>query len=322
MVPKAGAPRVSVCIPTYNYARYLPEAIDSVLGQSLTDFDLLIIDDASRDDTRQVVEEYARKDPRIDFRVNPVNLGMVENWNLCLREARGEFVKFLFGDDLLSSSDALQRMAGILDADPAVSLVAAARNVIDEGSRVKAVWSRFPDGTLTEGSVVIRRCLTEGKNLIGEPSVVMFRNSQAGRGFNPRYRQIVDLEMWFYLLEQGKFAFIGDPLCSFRIHPEQETWINIAELRHHEDTRILFAEYLDNPAKEYLDIGRGERAYLRYGRLYRIWKEHRQGRTDRESALRLIRAEGSLPSFFLAYPFYEVRKGFRRIWRRRSHRRS
>lgn len=322
MVQMPGPPKVSVCVPTYNYARYLPEAIESVLGQNFPNFELLIIDDASEDGTRQVVERYVREDPRVEFRVNPVNIGMVENWNLCLREARGEFVKFLFGDDLLASPDALSRMAGVLDADPTVSLVASARKVLDEGSRVMMVWSRFPDGTVRDGRAIIRQCLAEGKNLIGEPSAVLFRKSQAARGFNPRYHQIVDLEMWFYILEQGKFAFIGDPLCSFRKHAAQESRINLALLRHHEDTRNLLAEYVDNPAKAYLGIGHLERAYLHYGRRYRIWREYRRGLTDRKSALRLIRAEGSLAWFFLLYPIYEVCKGFLRHWRRHAHRRT
>ena len=311
-------PKISVCIPTYNQARYLAAAIESVLWQSLTDFELLIIDDCSQDGTREVGEVFARRDPRIDFRVNPVNLGMVENWNLCLREARGEYVKFLFGDDLLSSPDALRRMAGVLDADPGISLVAAARNVIDEDSRRKAVWSHFADRTVSEGTVVIRQCLVTTQNLIGEPSVVLFRKSQAGRGFDPRYRQIVDLEMWFHLLEQGKFAFIGDPLCAFRVHPGQQTRVNIAHFRHHEDILRLIAEYLNNPAKGYIGIGRIKRAYLTFDYRYNIWKGYRHGRMDRESVLRLIGADGTLLRFFLAYPFYKVYKPLWKIWRRRA----
>jgi len=315
-------PQISVCIPTYNQARYLAAAIESVLGQSLTDLEILIIDDGSQDGTREIAEMFARKDPRIVFRVNPVNLGMVENWNLCLREARGEYVKFLFGDDLLSSPDALRRMAAVLDADPRISLVAAARNVIDEDSRHLAVWSHFADRTVIEGTVVIRQCLVAPENLIGEPSVVLFRKSQAGRGFDPRYRQIVDLEMWFHLLEQGKFAFIGDPLCAFRVHPEQQTRVNIAHFRHHEDILRLFAEYLNNPAKGYIEIGRIKRAYLTYDRRYNVWKEYRKGQMDRKSVLHLIGSDGTLFRFFLAYPFYKVFKPLRKIWQRRSRLRS
>lgn len=129
-------PKVSVCIPAYNYARFLPQAIESVLSQSFGDFELLVIDDGSTDDTRDVVAGYAARDGRIVFRANPVNRGMVPNWNLCLRESRGEYVKFLFADDFLVSQDALGRMADILDADASVSLVASARHVIGPDSGI------------------------------------------------------------------------------------------------------------------------------------------------------------------------------------------
>src|SRR6185369_11714393 len=115
--------KVSVCIPTYNYAAYLAETIESILAQNFADFELLIIDDNSTDDTRAVVEPYAQQDPRIRFSVNPKNLGMVQNWNHCLAQARGEYIKYVFGDDLLASPDTLGRMVGLLDDDGAVSLV-------------------------------------------------------------------------------------------------------------------------------------------------------------------------------------------------------
>jgi glycosyltransferase involved in cell wall biosynthesis len=216
------SPRVSVCMPTYNYARYLPEAIESVLSQDYSDFELLVIDDCSGDDTRGVVQKYADTDSRIVFSVNEKNLGMVENWNLCLAKARGEYVRFLFGDDMFSRPDALRAMVHCLDSDKDISLVGSPRNLIDADSRPLKTLSRFPAGAVLPGFEVISRCFRDQRNpnLIGEPSVVMFRKSQACRGFNPRYHQLVDLEMWFHLLEQGKYAHLDMPLSSFRIHAE------------------------------------------------------------------------------------------------------
>src|SRR4029078_349231 len=102
------SPLVSILIPTYDYGRYLPEAIESVLEQDYPNFEVLISDDASRDDSAKVIARYAAKDPRIRAHIQPANLGMVENWNWCLREARGEYIKFLFGDDKLASREALE----------------------------------------------------------------------------------------------------------------------------------------------------------------------------------------------------------------------
>ena len=128
-------PRLSVCIPSYNQAQYIRAALDSVLEQAYADFELLVIDDCSTDGTREIVAGYAARDQRVRMIANTVNRGMVCNWNACLEEARGEYVKFVFGDDLLVSSEALGRMVTALDADASVSLVASSRKLIDADGR-------------------------------------------------------------------------------------------------------------------------------------------------------------------------------------------
>src|SRR5471032_2980636 len=106
------APKVSVLIPTYNYARFLPEAIESILAQDFQDFELLISDDCSTDNSAEVIARYAAQDKRIRFQIHSANLGMVQNWNWCLSQARGEFIKYVFGDDKLASPTAITQMAG------------------------------------------------------------------------------------------------------------------------------------------------------------------------------------------------------------------
>ena len=299
-------PKISVCIPTYNYARYLPEAIESVLSQKCRDFEILIIDDNSSDATREVVGIYAARDDRIRFLVNPCNIGMVANWNLCLEQARGEYIHYLFGDDLLASSDALELMAAVLDDEPDVSLVCSARNVVDEHSTVMEVWSNFSDGARIPGIRVIRSCLFAGKNLIGEPSVVMFKKVQAGRGFNPAYRQLVDLEMWFHLLEQGDFANLATPLSSFRVHDFQQSALNAQETTTVDDLHLLFSDYLD---KSYLHLNGLLKQYLVFDICYRFWKSWKvDGKSGKAEAYRKIAANRSVLSFCLWFPFYKAAK--------------
>lgn len=153
------APLVSVCIPTFNQERFLQETLESVIKQSYTDFEVLVIDDCSTDRTGEIAQAYATQDPRFRFLANSANLGMVLNWNRCLEMAQGTYVKFLFGDDLLISPDTLGRMVAILDEERDVSLVASARVVIDEESRVVETLAGFPDGVRIPGKVLIKRCL-------------------------------------------------------------------------------------------------------------------------------------------------------------------
>ncbi len=225
----AGArpPEISVLIPTYNYASYLPEAIKSVLTQDFQDFELLILDDRSSDNTAEVVKPFCDRDPRIRFEVNPTNLGMVPNWNECLRRAGGQYIKFLFGDDRLCDRQALGKMIALLRNNPSAILAASARMVLDEKSNVTDLWRTLPDGC-HPGRKIIAACLAEDGNIIGEPSAALFRRADAQRGFDPAYRQWVDMEMWFHLLERGDLVYTREPLCGFRRHSLQQTEVNSA----------------------------------------------------------------------------------------------
>src|ERR1700709_90296 len=97
----AGRTRLSVCIPVYNGERYLDECLRSVRDQTHADFEVVIVDDCSTDGTRDVVGHHAAQDERIRLSVNAHNRGLVGNWNRCLELASGEWIKFLFQDDVL-----------------------------------------------------------------------------------------------------------------------------------------------------------------------------------------------------------------------------
>ena len=229
-------PKISVLIPTYNYARFLPEAIESVLAQEFRDFELLIVDDCSADDTAAIAQPFCRRDARVHFSINAANLGMVNNWNHCLQQARGEYIKFLFGDDKLCHPQALGRMATLLERHPSATLAAAARIILDDKSKVIDVWRPLPEGCHNGRKIITAYLMENGKNLVGEPSAVLFRKSDAARGFDPQYQQIVDVEMWFHLLEKGNLAYTREPLCAFRCHPLQQTERNT-------DTGVAWKEH-------------------------------------------------------------------------------
>jgi len=240
-------PKISVLIPTYNYARFLPEAIESVLAQDWPNFELLIVDDASADNTAEIVRPFCDRDPRVHFAANPSNLGMVNNWNHCLARADGEYVKFLFGDDKLCHPQALAKMVALLENHPSAVLAATARVILDENSKAVDIWRPLPNGC-HNGRKIIAACLMlNGKNLVGEPSVVLFRKKDARRGFDPAYRQIVDIEMWFHLLEKGDLAYTREPLCAFRCHPAQQTEFNTATGVGRREHAVFFSSYAVQP---------------------------------------------------------------------------
>jgi len=308
------SPKVSVCIPTYNYADYLPAAVDSVLNQDFRDFELIIIDDRSSDNTVDVVQKYLT-DERVSFEVNERNLGLAGNWNRCLSRARGEYIKFVFADDLLASTEALGRMVSILDSDPSVSLLACARNIIDADSRLVRVMREFKKGFTDSGTEIIHLCLIRQANLIGEPTVVLFRRADSVRGFDASYDQLIDLEMWFHLLEKGRFSFIDEPLASFRVHSRQKTAENARNLIHFDEFFRILEDYLSRP---YMNSWGVTKYYLKVDMVYQFWKSKKKGLVDRKTALERIGARFSVPEFFLVLPIYKTVKPFYKLLKKMS----
>jgi len=214
-------PLVSICIPTYNHANIIGDAIYSALSQDYENLEILVQDNASTDATREIVSKIAKNDARVSYTRNSENLGMVGNFNACLAASRGELIKFLCADDLLVP-DCVSKLVDAFVRFPATALVASARQIVDNNLRPLRVAGFSRISLQLDGTAVIRDCFYRG-NHIGEPTAVMFRRQQAMRGFREEYRQLMDLEMWMYLLRSGSMTYIDQPLCKVRHHSDQAT---------------------------------------------------------------------------------------------------
>jgi|APCry1669189000_1035189.scaffolds.fasta_scaffold14967_2 glycosyltransferase involved in cell wall biosynthesis len=233
-------PTVSVLVPTYQYGHFLAQAIESILNQDFKDFELLISDDCSEDSSAQIIRSYAALDSRIRYVIHSKNLGMVNNWNWCLTEAKGKYIKYVFADDILPRKDSLGLLVSLLENNPAATMASSARQIIDESSKPIDIWSGIDQSGFHQGDSVIARCIRNDRNLIGEPSAVIFRRSSAARFFDSSLKQLVDQEMWFHLLTQGGLMYSSEPLCAFRRHSAQQTAINQKnQVTSAESTRIM-----------------------------------------------------------------------------------
>lgn len=240
-----GIPRVSVCIPTYNHAHFIGQAIESVLVQTYADFELVVVDNCSTDNTRELVSTFSAIDQRIRYVCNERNVGPQENLNRCLAEAAGEYVKILCADDFIAPT-CLEKSIQLLNDHPRVTLVSSARQIVDEQLNPLRVAAFAVKDQLLDGKFVINYTLFNG-NYIGEPSAALFRRRDADAGFNKAFRLMIDVEFWLRLLEQGDFAFIAEPLCSFRIHGGQETNSVVASLDFIDEELALLRKYADKP---------------------------------------------------------------------------
>jgi glycosyltransferase involved in cell wall biosynthesis len=214
----ATTPLVSVCIPTFNAARYIGGTVQSVLSQSVADFELIISDDASTDDTLERIGNF--DDPRIRIVRNTTNAGLGANWNRAVREARAPFVKLLCQDDLIYP-DCLEKQAAILvnSANSNVGLVCCRRDVIDDSGRVRLHGrGSLPAGRI-EGEEAIRRVVRSGTNPIGEPAAVMFRADvfNAEGGFDGSAPYMIDVDFWCRALRKADLYLIPETLAAFRV---------------------------------------------------------------------------------------------------------
>jgi glycosyltransferase involved in cell wall biosynthesis len=212
-------PTVSILIPTYEGARHIGAALDSVLSQDGVDLEIIITDDNSRDDTLAIVGAY--RDPRIRVERSPVNLGAEANWNRALGLARGPYIKLFPQDDLLLPGSLAEQVA-IFEADRGqdIALVFGARQIIGNHGRILARrgLKGVKSGRVAAGALA-RRCVRSGTNVIGEPGGVLFRRALAERigGFDGAQPYVIDLDYWLRLLAHGDAWYVAEPVCAFRV---------------------------------------------------------------------------------------------------------
>lgn len=216
---ETSSPLVSVCIPSYRGAPYIEAAIRSVLAQTYTNFELIVVDDASPDDTCAVVESI--RDPRLRLVKCAENAGAEGNWNRCLGEAQGKYVKIFPQDDLLHP-DCLAKQVAVLESDVAgaVAFVFCARYIISsEGRRLFRRGFPSRQSRVVHRDALTRMTLRRGGNLVGEPGAVLFRLSSVAKvgKFDASIPYVVDLDYWLRLLAEGSAYYIAEPLASFRV---------------------------------------------------------------------------------------------------------
>jgi glycosyltransferase involved in cell wall biosynthesis len=236
-------PAVSICIPTYNHARFLKDAVASATAQRYADLEILIVDNASQDETPEIAAQLASKDARIKYLRHPENVGLIRNFDACLQIAQGRYIKYLCSDDVLEP-ECVARMAEVLDAQPEVAVVACARTMTDVDLNPLRVVTARAVACRVPSLEMISECFFLG-NKIGEPTAVMFRRADAARGFRLSYQQLVDLEMWFHLMQSGDIYVLPGPLCRVRQHQNQATWGNDRDGKIVADRRLLYAEFAD-----------------------------------------------------------------------------
>jgi glycosyltransferase involved in cell wall biosynthesis len=216
--------------------------LESILAQTYKHFELLIIDDCSTDHTIKIAQEYAAKDVRITVFKNEKNLGLVGNWNRCVELAKGEWIKFVFQDDVIYPT-CLEKMMQL--AHQGNAFVYSARDLIWEADTPPTIQKifknhqKFVQEVFKTSTQITAKQFAEAvianpfQNLIGEPTFVLLKKelfSQFGF-FEAALIQICDSEYWNRIGTNIGAAYVNEVLGAFRVHGNSATANNRKKAR-------------------------------------------------------------------------------------------
>jgi len=240
---KITQPLVSVCIPTYNGEKYLNEAILSVIAQTYANLEIIVSDDGSTDQTVAIAKSLTDNFSG-DFKIlSHSQFGLVENWNYCISESKGKYIKLLCQDDFLEP-ECIAELVNLAEQNEQIGLVFSRRGVLlaeDAASdpacqaigrgavELSRNWSNLQP--IQDGKVLLAEpnVLNNPINKIGEPSTVLIKKEVFDRVglFDVELQQLVDVEMWFRIMSQYKIGFVNKSLSHWRVHLNQLTRKNL-----------------------------------------------------------------------------------------------
>ncbi len=207
----SGNVTVSVLMPVYNAAGYVAESIESVLRQTLTDFELLITDDGSTDNSLEILKRYAQQDNRIRLFSRP-NRGLTPTLNEMIEKVRGEFVAILENDDI-AVPERLEMQVNFLREREDHVCVGGAQKLIDDKGRFLTRLS------LPQEDAEIQNLALRGQGGICHPGATIRRTAlvEVG-GYDEEMSLAHDLDLFLRLGEIGKLANLAAPVISYRLH--------------------------------------------------------------------------------------------------------
>lgn len=227
-------PLISITTVTHNRAKYLAEVIESVLSQSFADWEYVIVDDASTDNTAEVVAKYAAQDSRIKFRRESINLGITKARNLALQLAQGKYVAVLDSDDVWADLEKLEKQYNFLEKNTDHVLVGGSVIVINEnGQEIRRYKNPLTDTEIRSGILL--------RNPFLHSSLLFRRSAAVNCGGYGNYEVGEDYDLFLKMGEIGKFANMDEYFVKYRKHDFGVTWAK--RVRAAQDHLSIIAKY-------------------------------------------------------------------------------
>lgn len=219
-------PKISVIMPVYNSSKYLKKAIDSILKQTFSDFELIILNDCSTDDSKVIIENYALEDNRIVFIDKTHNVGPALLRNEGIDNAKADFIALMDSDDV-ALPKRFEKQVVFLENNPDIDLCGTWYTIFGEGIKDKIVKNAQNHDLLKVSFL--------NDNPIGNPTVMLRKRIFASNRFNPDYVPVEDYELWSRTITKHKFYNIPETLLLYRWHNT-----NISQTKKENTENALF----------------------------------------------------------------------------------
>lgn len=215
-------PKISVIIPNYNHAQYLRQRLDSVFNQEFQDFEVIILDDNSKDNSKEIIEEY-RHNPKVSHVIyNETNSGSpFKQWNKGFELAQGEYIWIAESDDWADSLF-LKDLINFIGNNKSVSIAFSGSTKVFSNKQVPALI--HSESTMFDGKLFVKKFMLF-ENSICNASAVIFRKDCL-KSISIDYQDFKgsgDYLFWIYLCQQGSVAYVNKPLNYFRQHESNTT---------------------------------------------------------------------------------------------------
>jgi glycosyltransferase involved in cell wall biosynthesis len=216
-------PKITVLMPVYNGERHLSEAIDSILVQTYRDYEFLIIDDGSNDQTLEIIKKF--NDSRIRLIQNRSNIGIIKTLNKGIGESRGKYIARMDADDI-SLPERFRLQIEFLETEPQVALVGGQFSYIDNDGKIFA-HEKVPLNNDTLQKQLLKKCCFSHPTVMIKTSVL----KEVG-GYNIKAHYAEDYELWLRIAENYQVANLKESILLYRVHPNQ---ISINKVKHQVD---------------------------------------------------------------------------------------
>jgi teichuronic acid biosynthesis glycosyltransferase TuaG len=238
-------------MPSYNHEKYVSEAINSVLSQSFADFELIIIDDCSNDNSQNIIREYQLKDSRVHPFFHQKNMGISKTYNDGVRRALGKFIAFLDSDDLWLETK-LEKQLAILKTNEDLAVWSEGEIIDQNGKPTGQTFTQIENGLNVRKSGDIFQELLKNDNFVFDSSLILKKENLPQKNFDESLKYLNDYRFVVDVAKKCEFCFIVEPLAKYRVHGKN-TIFNKSPAWHQDRISIYtyFINYYGNelPAK-------------------------------------------------------------------------